>query len=732
MKFYGKFLKELYKDYKTGMTLFSAYTESEEVPLDPKYNTVLCKGFIGDLPKNTPIEVSGIYISRDKPFVLVEDVTLVSKDDSISLQFLKENNFAGVGDRISVKIIEKIDGDIFSFCKKDNAIEILSSIQGFSKSNAIDFVHKINKFSDMQKLAKYIVSHGGTFSSAENIYEMYEENSLEEIRKNPYLLQYAGISFDVCEKISLEVGVNQISNVRISAIVYAAISSIESKGNTCCTINDFLDACYFIESNAGIFSKTPSISLMSYIFSNKNDFVFYKMNGEIFLYKKKTFELEQQSARHIVRLDNSKEKFPFELIDIDEIQKTLDIKYGDEQIESFNILKSSGVKILTGGPGRGKSTVVNGILMAYRQMFPNRKISLCAPTGTAAKKLETITGEDTFTIHKLLDVKPFTKDEFIFKNEHDPLDSDFIIVDESSMIDIRLFMMILSATKSGALILFVGDENQLPSVGSGNVLRDMIGSSHFETYKLTKVYRQSANSTIILNADKINKGDINLVSDDTFQIIDAGNAENLKKIAIEKVKENKKDYKDIKVYTPVKKKDYSYSTYELNIEMREVYGSKDKDFFIFDDVCFYVGDIVFMNRNNYDIGYMNGEEGKILSITKENNKYIIEIQKKSDNDIFEISGKNLADMDLGYSMTIHKSQGGECDMAIIIVPKKPYSLMERSLLYVAVTRARKKTIIITEGDALNMAILRNKSNSRVTGLNSQIKVIANQYKNIAR
>lgn len=726
----GKKVNTLFKDFKTGMTFFAVHTENEDIPLDPKYNSVLCKGYITDLPDGIPIELKGTYVNGVKPFFLVEDISITAKNDSIALQFLKENDFTGIGDKTSVEILEIVNGDIFAFCKKEDALEKLCSIRGLSRGNAIDFIHKINKYSEIQEIAEYIVSYGGTFESSELIFQMYEENTLKEIKSNPYILTYTGVDFTVCEKIAKENNISQISNKRVSALVYKALGSVESQGNTCCLVSTLLSQCHVIEDKSGVFSNTSNISLMSYIYNNKNEFVFYRMNGDVYLYRKKTFDLEQKSARHIVRLDNSKEKYPFEDVDIESIEKELNIKYGEEQLNSFNILKSSGVKILTGGPGRGKSTVVNGLILAYKQMFPNREISLCAPTGTAAKKLETITGDKAFTVHKLLDVKPFMKDEFIFKNENDPLTSDFIIIDESSMVDIRLFMMILSASKSGALVLFVGDENQLASVGSGNVLRDMINSGHFETYKLSKVYRQAENSTIILNADKINTGICDLLSDDTFEIHLANGEEMLKGLALDLAMGAKENFKDIKVYTPVKKKEYSYSTYNLNVDMHDVFGDSSGNYLIYDDVYFYEGDPIVMNKNNYEIGYMNGEEGKILSISQKNGKYVVEIEKKSDGDIFQISNSKLQDMDLGYSMTIHKSQGGECDLAIIIVPTRPYTLMERSLLYVAVTRARKKAIIVTEGDALENAILRNKSNTRVTGLNSQINTLTNKYRSI--
>lgn len=711
------------------MTFFSVYTENEDVPLDPKYNSVLCKGYITDLPNGIPIELEGSYINGVRPFFLVKDIKITSKNDSIALQFLKENDFTGIGDKTSMEILDIVDGDLFMFCKKEDAVDKLCTIKNLSRGNAIDFVHKINKYSDMQEIAKYIVGFGGTFESSELIFEMYEENTLSEIKSNPYVLMYVGIDFTVCERIALENNISQISNKRISALVYKALGSIESHGNTCCLVSNLLDQCHLIEGKSGIFKNTSNISLMSYIYNNKNDFVFYRMQGDVYLYKKKTFDLEQKSARHIVRLDNSKEQFPFENVDILKIEEELNIKYGDEQLKSFEILKSSGVKILTGGPGRGKSTVVNGLILAYKQMFPNKQISLCAPTGTAAKKLETITGDKAYTIHKLLDVKPFMKDEFIFKNENDPLTSDFIIIDESSMVDIKLFMMILSASKSGALVLFVGDENQLASVGSGNVLRDMINSNHFDTYKLSKVYRQAENSTIILNSDKINSGECNLFTDETFEIYFANGEEMLKNLALELAMKTKDKFNDIKVYSPVKKKDYLYSTYHLNVDMHNVFGDSSGNYLVYDNVYFYEGDPIIMNKNNYEIGYMNGEEGRILSISQKGNKYFVDIEKKSDGEIFQISSSKLQDMDLGYSMTIHKSQGGECDVAIIIIPKRPYTLMERSLLYVAVTRARKKAIIITESDALENAIARNKSNTRVTGLNSQINNLTEKYKN---
>ena len=387
---------------------------------------------------------------------------------------------------------------------------------------------------------------------------------------------------------------------------------------------------------------------------------------------------------------------------------------------------SSGVKILTGGPGTGKSTVIDGLLQYYRQMFPGNSVALCAPTGAAAKKLREVTKGDARTIHKLLDVKPFGKDDMQYKDEYDQLPYDLIIVDESSMIDIELFMMLSSGVKSGALVLFVGDEDQLSSVGPGNVLHDMIDSGYIPSCQLRKVYRQKGDSSIVENSIRMREGNINLVQDDSFEIIRVSNQIELEEKAIEIIQRESKGHRkqDMKVYSPVRNPKYIVSTYFMNKRLHDLFGLKGEKQVVYDGTTFTVGDPIIMVNNNYALGYLNGDEGIVSDIVEEENGMMVMMLTMSDGTFHEISGKYMSDVELAYAITVHKSQGAECDTAIVLLPATPRNMLERSLIYVGATRAKRKNIIITENDALERAIENTQKKNRFSGLNAQVRKIA--------
>lgn len=726
----GFLKKVIYRDEKTGYSTFLLTTEDERFAkrhIGERDTDIMVSGVIPLFPHKTPLLITGTYRYENKPLFFASKCEQRSSNDAFTIEFLKQKYFAGIGQKTIERIIKVVDGDIFAFCAQEDAAKILTATDSKIRINVAQLlVSKIRELKNIENLLHYLVKYGGDFLSAKEIYEKYGDDSISVIEENPYLLSYTGLSYEAREAIAKKRNFKTHDDRRLKALIEECFSIVESRGNTCVSLKKLLELVAFVEKKANMGYETNPIVLIANLFQLKSEFVFREENEDLFFYTRRTYEIEERAARHIVRLSRSKIPFPTARASIEEIEKDSDITYGEEQKNAFKLFDSSGVKILTGGPGTGKSTVIDGLLQYYRQMFPGNSVALCAPTGAAAKKLREVTKGDARTIHKLLDVKPFGKDDMQYKDEYDQLPYDLIIVDESSMIDIELFMMLLSGVKSGALVLFVGDEDQLSSVGPGNVLHDMIDSGYIPSCQLRRVYRQKGDSSIVENSIRMREGNINLVQDDSFEIIRVSNQIELEEKAIEIIQRESKGHRkqDMKVYSPVRNPKYIVSTYFMNKRLHDLFGLKGEKQVVYDGTTFTVGDPIIMVNNNYALGYLNGDEGIVSDIVEEENGMMVMMLTMSDGTFHEISGKYMSDVELAYAITVHKSQGAECDTAIVLLPATPRNMLERSLIYVGATRAKRKNIIITENDALERAIENTQKKNRFSGLNAQVRKIA--------
>lgn len=727
----GGYLKKvLYRDEKTGYSSFLLATQDENFvrrEIGEKEAEIKVSGIIPLLPHKTPLVVEGKFKGTDSATLYAKKCEQRSSNDAFTIEFLKQKYFSGIGPKTIEKIIHVVNGDVFSFCAQKDAAKVLTATDKSIRINIAQlFVSKVNELKNIENLLYYLIQFGGDYQSAQLIYEKYGDKSIETIEDNPYLLSFTGLSYEAREAIAKTKGIRAHEDKRLRALIDECFRLNESRGNTCIPLSKLLKLVRFVELRANMGYETNPIILISLLLQLKSDFIFREDDDELMFYRRRTFEVEERAARHIVRLSRSKEVFPISKASITEIENANSIKYGEEQKKAFELFQTSGVKILTGGPGTGKSTVINGLLQYYNQMFPDHAVALCAPTGSAAKKLREVTSFGAKTIHKLLDVKAFGQDSMQYKDEYDQLPYDLIIVDESSMIDVELFMMLLSGAKSGSLVLFVGDEDQLPSVGPGNVLHDMIDSGYLTSCQLRQVYRQKGDSSIVENSIRMREGSVDLVEDDSFEIIKVENQLELQRKALEVIEKesNGSRSKQLKVYTPVRSSKYMASTYFMNKELHSLFGNQDALSMTYDGTTFTIGDPIIMMKNNYELDYMNGDEGIVADILEDDNGSHTLVVDMDDGKRHELNGKHLDGVELAYAITIHKSQGAECDTAVLLLPKEPQVMLERSLIYVGATRAKKKNILIVEGDALVHGIQNSKKKNRFSGLNSQVRKIA--------
>lgn len=580
----------------------------------------------------------------------------------------------------------------------DDFIEKLTKIPGIGPVKAERIARTILTRKDKEKLLKTLTSCG---AKEDVILKCFSDSALtpKHIFKNPYLLIDYGESFITCDKIARLKSFNQYSDDRIHGAIKYVMIRQEASGNTRVTGDDI---CTQIKRLSERESKEEEIPpALSDIYAKSDDML--SINKDMSFSFAKTSEYETKIAENMLRLANAKEESDIKTeAYIKEAEKELGITYSDEQRETFSILQNGGIKLLTGGPGTGKTLTIAGIVKSYMAYHPEQKVLLCAPTGRAAARMRELAGDNAVasTIHKALGLSHF------MKGKSNMLDYDLIICDEMSMADTELMALFLSVVKSKTKLLLAGDYRQLPSVGPGRVFKDLIESKAFETVTLTKVARQKAGSSIPINAAKVLCGSLPETQAD-FDIFYFRNDEEIKKAT------DSLFYMD-KTLTlcPLRRGDYGSEAIARKIQSTRKFTSRP----VFSGFnTFYEDDWILLNRNNYDVGYINGDLGVITHISPD--KCDIRIGDK----IVTIKAEDFSDMSLAYCMTVHKSQGSESDNVDVILPEAAGNLLStREILYTAITRAKKRVRIFTTKRALLNAVSNDMVSKRYCGLKEKI------------
>lgn len=689
MIIYGVYEKTLYRNEKNGETLFTIIPEDRSSVND--YGNVVCRGIIPRYPERIPLKML-VSASEDDTTYGVWKTEPCAYNQKVVSDFLSSDIFKGVGPKKAEEFAAKY-GNIFEVDYSEETEPIFDKIE------------QIRCFNELYRI---IALNNGNFHHAYRVFRRYGIKSVEMINKNPYIMADL-VPFKILDSMAKRYGFDTFHSERLIALLKEACRINEAKGNTCISIDDLMVIVKRLDSNICI------TNIIGVLFENKA-FVTKKINDKLFVFTRTIYMAEENTAFNIARLSyNNKTDDVIDEEVIRQIEKQENTEYDEGQKKAFNLLLRSGVKIITGGPGTGKTTVINGLIKYISMKYPFASVVLAAPTANAAKRMREKTGLGASTVHKLLKIQPFgAGDDFDFKN----IDDDFVIIDESSFIDIRLASVILQAVKKDARIIFVGDVDQLPSVGPGAFFRDLMDSGNVETVRLANIHRQAGESLIIENAVKIRSGNSELNAGEDFNIVRVENSKQLEETALlymKKYYDKCEPYK-VRLYSPVKKRTYNICTHSFNKSLQEEYSTKDKEF-VYGYTRFYIGDPVIFSYNNYKTGYCNGDEGVIIDILEDDRGLLVKV----DDNLLEIEGDDLLDIDVAYSITTHKSQGSECETAIVVVPAEPKGMLDRSMIYVAVTRAKKNVIVISEGDSLETAILNDKKSDRITGLKELIR-----------
>lgn len=615
------------------------------------------------------------------------------------------------------KMTQILGDNPFEWDNNPNLYARLTDIEGIGPKRAQTIIDNITAYKIQDELFSYLANFGETSFKADEVFAQYKKDTLNKLKKHPYTIGYRmGLSFQCRDAIAKENGYTANSTERLRALIYEVLSRAYDNGNTCFPLDRLLNG---IEYTSRCLSSFPDDNISLYktfalLNSNENIFSYITKNGEVIYYFNYSFINEELLAENVARLQTAKKENKINIPQlIKSCENSLNIKYSDKQKECFNFLKSEGIKIITGGPGTGKSTVINGIIHAFETLYPNKMITMMAPTGRASQKIAEITHRGAGTIHRTLGINPI-RDHQLISNFFEDFPADLIVIDETSMLDNEIAGQVFKAARGNATILLVGDIDQLPSVGAGNVLKNLIDSGFIDVVHLDVNYRQGGLSTIAKNAEKIKKGYTDILSDDTFHIIKCKNCKEMQRLASDTF---------CKLYNP----NEPFETQMLNA----VKGGQTGVFWFNGELQkrvnknntvlqnrfyeFKEGDKVIVTVNNYEQNCFNGDIGTVESIIED------EMNIRIGNDLVTYSDSQLNEVHLAYAMSIHKSQGSEYNNVIICLPEEESGMLKRNLIYTAITRAKKNVYIYYVDNALNKAIMSNNTTARLSNLTEMLE-----------
>ena len=669
-------------------------------------------------------------------------------------KYLSNGNFKGVGPATAKKIVNTFGKDTINVIKLEP--NKLTRIKGINKEKALEIAEQFLANWEIWQIVGFLDKFGIGPQSAENVYKKLGEGALEKISENPYILidVASKVNFEKVDKIALELGVEQDNYKRIRSGIKYGLEKIGLNGNSCVLYENLL--------------KYEQDLLRVDIDSIENTIISMKAKGELVLedrddgrewvYSKPFYDAEKNIAERIIGLKNADNVKEIKTLkkDLEKIEKNIDIELSEKQKEAIESINDNNVCIITGGPGTGKTTIIKAIIELYKKH--GMKPVLCAPTGRAAKRMTETTGEEAKTLHRLLELAGISDDIDNFNTNLlvTPIDGDIIIVDEASMIDMFLMNYLVKAIYKGTKLVLVGDIDQLPSVGPGSVLKDIIESGQVHTITLNQIFRQAAKSKIIVNAHRVNEGESfiggkvketkideeNIELLDDFFYINEANQEKIQQTIISLSKGRLKLYGDydffnnIQIITPTKKG--KLGTKELNkVLQNELNPSEeDKDEREFGEIKFREQDRVMQTKNNYNIlwekenerefkkelgsGIFNGELGIIEKINKEGKTVKV---KFDDGKVATYDNTDLDQLEHAYAITVHKSQGSEFDVVILVASQSAPMLLTRNLIYTAMTRAKKLLIVIGPQNVVSYMIQNNTTRQRNTGLKFKLEQI---------
>ena len=729
----------IYQNEVNGYTVGVIETEDEQI-------TVV--GYLPFIKKGDTLKITGKFVEhRDygRQFKIETFEKLMPQTLSALEKYLANGNIKGIGPATATKIIEKFGEETIHVLKFEP--EKLAQIKGISKDKAVEISESFVENWEVWQIVGFLERFGIGAENAKKVYDMLGANAIAEIEADPYILIdiSRGVDFKQIDQMAIKLGIERENQKRVKSGIKYALIKITYNGH-CCTLESNL--IEYVKTLLNVNEAVIQDGIVN--LKVNNEIVVENRNDEKWVYLYSFYKAENQIAERILKLDKAKNMKKVSNIEkeLKLVEEKTDIMLSEKQKEAIRAINDNNVTIITGGPGTGKTTIIKSIIEIYKQK--KYKIVLCAPTGRAAKRMTETTGEEASTLHRLLEIGK-VDEESLFKKDSEyqgaPIDGDIIIVDEVSMVDMFIMSYLLDCIYLGTKLILVGDSDQLPSVGPGSVLQDLIASEKIVTVHLDKIFRQAAKSKIIVNAHRVNNGkgfiskedpELEKDSKQDFYFIKENSQEKILEEVLSLCNGRLKKFGDydffenIQVLSPTKKG--LLGTKEMNKALQNELnphreGENEKASM---GAIFRIGDRVMQIKNNYDIswerrsdgsveignGVFNGEMGTITNIDEKQKNVRV---KFDDEKVCWYEFNELEQLEHSYCITIHKAQGSEFDVVIMIIPQAAPMLLTRNLLYTGLTRAKKLLIVIGNDRIIDFMIRNVDSKKRNTGLEYKLK-----------
>ena len=720
----------IYRNADNGYTVLNLVSGEDEIT---------CVGIFSAIAEGENIEAQGEYTEHPtygQQFKVTSFEEKAPEDEEAIERYLGSGAIKGIGLAMAARIVRRFKEDTFRIIEEEP--ERLAEIKGISNRKAMEIASQVNEKRDLRQAMIFLQQYGITMNLAVKVYQAYGQDVYGIIRENPYRLadDIDGVGFRTADEIAVRVGIRMDSDFRVRSGILYTLLQASGEGHT------YLPETELTPRASKLLNVTAEQVEKQYMdLAIERKIILKQMEDQTQIYAASFYYMEANTATMLKRLNVSYDVSDAEIEQrIRGIEKKSGMTLDEHQVTAVKEAVRNGLLVITGGPGTGKTTTINTIIRYFE--LEGLEIFLAAPTGRAAKRMSETTGFEARTVHRMLELNGGAEGSGGFeRDESNPLEADVIIVDEMSMVDISLMYSLLKAISVGTRLILVGDVNQLPSVGPGSVLRDIIQSHACNVVMLTKIFRQASTSDIIVNAHKINHGEEVILDNKSmdFFFLKRYDADVIINVVLQLIKQKLPKFVDatpydIQVLTPMRKGLLGverlngilqrYMNPPANDKVEKEYGS----------TVFREGDKVMQTKNNYQLaweirtkfgltvdkglGIFNGDMGIIRQINDFAEQMIIEFDEGR---MVEYPYKLLDELELAYAITIHKSQGSEYPAVVIPLLGGPMMLMNRNLLYTAVTRARKCVTLVGNEVTFRQMIQNTSQQKRYSGLCDRLK-----------
>lgn len=695
-------------------------------------------GNLGDVNEGERLSLRGGWITSPKygrQFKAAMCERSMPETESEISAYLGSGVIKGLGPAIAKKIVKQFGTEALDII--DNDCMQLTVIKGITSDKALYISNEYHKITGVNEVIKFLGEYNFGPAHAISVWSAFEHDSIKQIKTNPYILCTSGIDIDFrsVDRMAADLGFDAENSDRVRAGIVYVLNENANAGHTCLPTEKLRES---VCDNLGIERRQFESCLDDC--EEKDWVVRITLGNREFVYLPEYYLAETYIAKKLAFMLRTSAQYEKDYSDeIRGVEFSENIQYEDLQRAAISACLTGSVFILTGGPGTGKTTTLNGVIKILKAQ--KKRILLCAPTGRAAKRMSDLTGEPARTIHRLLEVDFTAKGELKFKrNETNPLPADVVIADEMSMVDALLMCSLVRAIKPTSKFIMVGDSNQLPSVGAGNVLKDLIASHYIPSVELKEIFRQAAQSLIVTNAHRIVNGEFPVLDDrqNDFFFMNKSLESDIAELVIQLAKQRLPDtygfspIDDIQVLCPTKMG--MAGTKELNKQLQSALNppSQNKAELKFFDVIFRTGDKVMQTKNDYDVlwtknnekgsGIFNGDIGIIRSVDRFSQNVTIDFEGR----VAIYTSEMLRRLEHAYAITIHKSQGSEYDAVIIPITAFTHNLLYRNLLYTGVTRAKKMIIVIGTKELVKTMVDNNRKMLRYSLLRPLLEIEMNR------